>query len=158
MCNIAGASVKWQALNVSQYFSIIVSNVASLFLSEIEMLADDVLGSAAPDSEGCSGAGQWSVVTSWSQHRKHSLRALNTVHYSPDHRPGMTTGAVENVNKSCGQESREQWTLHLVVTLDLSTLYSVLTTYNLVELSEAGTCLYALGLKIQVIEFLGGQY
>ena len=158
MCNIAGASVKWQALNVSQYFSIIVSNVASLFLSEIEMLADDVLGSAAPDSEGCSGAGQCSVVTSWSQHRKHSLRALHTVHYSPDHRPGMTTGAVENVNKSCGQESREQWTLHLVVTLDLSTLYSVLTTYNLVELSEAGTCLYALGLKIQVIEFLGGQY
>ena len=76
----------------------------------------------------------------------------------PTRRPGMTTGAVENVNKSCGQESREQWTLHLVVTLDLSTLYSVLTTYNLVELSEAGTCLYALGLKIQVIEFLGGQY
>ena len=75
----------------------------------------------------------------------------------------MTTGAVENVNKSCGQESREQWTLHLVVTLDLSLLCTC--TYNLQPSRTLGSrdmylwfTLTALGLKIQVIEFLGGQY
>ena len=52
--------------------------------------------------------------------------------------------------------SREQWTLHLVVTLDLNTLYLQLTTENSRKQGR-GLTLTALGLKIHVIEFLGGQ-
>ena len=124
-------------------------------LSEIEMLAYDVLRrESAPDSEGCSGAqlgGHLLIPASQTFITCTPYTTLQT------RRPGMTTGTAQNVNKSC-----VQGTMDTSPCGHFGPQHSVLTTYNR-ELSEAGTwalwlTLTALGSKIQVIEFLGGQY
>ena len=70
----------------------------------------------------------------------------------------MTTGTAQNVNKSC-----VQGTMDTSPCGHFGPQHSVLTTYNLQPrtLGSRDMALWitltALGLKIQVIEFLGGQ-
>ena len=128
-------------------------------LPEIEMLAYDVLRrESAPDSEGCSGAQLGGHLLIPASQTFITCTVHRTLLSQARWRTqsGTTTGTAQ-LRMLTRAASREQWTLHLVVTLDLNTLYLQLTTDNSRKQGH-GLTLTALGSKIQVIEFLGGQY
>ena len=141
----------------SVYFSSIVSYVASLFAEN--SVWDWNVGLWRVEAGVCTWQrGMLRCSARWSPPDPNiaNIHYVHSAHRTLLSRPGDRAWRLERLRMLTRAASREQWTLHLVVTLDLNTLYLQLTTENSRKQGR-GLTLTALGLKIQVIEFLGGQ-